>query len=169
MAQKRKSEKLIYRHVQREAYKAGMISLVFRRHGPRTILLPGREQNWWFAICARARNNVVRRRIPDIIEATRLHPPINDIAKRIMQDKDTLRADHRDYKLWAQVILKEWREQGCPQAGPQLVGSTLLLIEGKEGQLFLHCNDPQEKIRFVVGADLLKGPIGRPRKEKTSE
>jgi len=37
-----------------------------------------------------------------------------------------------------------------------LVNETLVLIEGKRGQLFLHRVEPQEKTRFIISADLLK-------------
>jgi len=48
------------------------------------------------------------------------------------------------------------------------VNNTLLLIEGKKGQLFLHRNEPQEKIRFVVGADLLKAKEEKKQENQTS-
>jgi len=151
-----KKEWLIYQHVQKEAYKAGIITLAVRRSDPRALLLPGRESTWWRYIVGKSVTFKIRKRLPDLEESTRLHPPINAIVKNLYQNKDTKGAKPEIYRKWIEHVIKEWKKLGCPQAGPQLVNDTVLLVEGKKGQLFLHCSKPQEKIRFIISADLLK-------------
>jgi len=155
-SKKSKAERLIYLHVLREAYKAKIITIAARKADPRALLLPGRENTWWRYVIRKSAVMRINKKLPDIEEATRLHPPINAIVKNLHRNNDTKRAKPTIHRKWVENVMKEWKEQGCPQAGPQLVNDTLLLIKGKKGQLFLHCNAPQEKIRFVVGADLLK-------------
>jgi len=147
-----KAEKLIYKHVAVEAYKAGIMTLAVRRADPYALLLPGREYKW--LRYARAKDRLfIKKAQPDLEEATRLHPPINALVKEIYKAVDFKRGNQKTYHKKVKNIMKKWREQGCPPAGPQLVNNTLILTEGKKGPLFLHCNELQEKIRFVISAE----------------
>jgi len=96
----------------------------------------------------------IRKALPDLEEATRLHPPINALVKELYNGVNTKWDNPKTYRMRVRKIMKEWKERGCSPAGPQLVNNTLLLIEGKKGQLFLHYNESQEKIRFVISAEL---------------
>jgi len=154
--QKTKAERSIYLHALREAYKAKKITLAVRKADPRALLLPGRESTWSQYVVAKCTCYRIKKALPDLEEATRLHPPINALVKELYNDVDTRGARPKVYHKWVQRVIKEWKEQGCPPAGPQLINNTLVLIEGKKGQLFLHHNEPQEKIRFIISADLLK-------------
>jgi len=151
---KSKAERSIYKHVLSEAYKAKKITLAVRKADPRALLLPGREGTWLRYVAAKWGCYQIKKTLPDLEEATRLHPPINTLVKELYKNVNTKRARPEIYCKWVQNVIKEWREQGCPPAGPQLINNTLLLIEGKKGQLFLHYNEPQEKIRFVISAEL---------------
>jgi len=148
-----KAEKLIYKHVAVEAYKAGIMTLAVRRADPYALLLPGRESKWLRYVGAKGGLFKIKKALPDLEEATRLHPPINALVKELYKDVNFKRDNPRTYHKKVQNIMKEWRERGCPPAGPQLVNNTLILIEGKKGPLFLHCNESQEKIRSVVSAE----------------
>jgi len=154
--QKNKAERLIYLHALREAYKAGIVSLATRRADPRALLLPGKEVTWLQYVIAKDLAHRIKKALPDLEEITRLHPPINAIVKNLYETRDTKGAKPERYRTWVKDILDEWRKQGSPEAGPQLVNETLVLIEGKRGQLFLHRVEPQEKTRFIISADLLK-------------
>jgi len=142
--------------MQREAYKAGIITLSVRKSDPRALLLPGRENTWKRYIVGKSITENIRKKLPNLEEATRLHPPINAIVKNLYGTMDTKGAKPQLYKIWVDSVLDEWRKQGSPEAGPQLVNETLVLIEGKRGQLFLHHDESQEKIRFIISADLLR-------------
>jgi len=166
--QRYKAERLIYRHVLLEAHKAGIITFAIRKIDPRALLLPGRENTWWRYIVAKSRVYKAKKKLPNIEESTRLHPPINAIVKELLRGKKVKCVKPQEHKEWVQKTLKAWKERDCPSAGPQLVNNTLLLIEGKKGQLFLHRNEPQEKIRFVVGADLLKAKEEKKQENQTS-
>jgi len=151
--EKAKAERLIYLHVSAEAYKAGKITLAVRRADPRALLLPGREATWLHYVAIKGGRYKIKKALPDLEEATRLHPPINALVKELYNGVNTKRANPKTYCMWVRNIMKEWKERGCSPAGPQLVNNTLLLIEGKKGQLFLHYNEPQEKIRYVISAE----------------
>jgi len=148
-----KAEKLIYKHVAVEAYKAGIMTLAVRRADPYALLLPGRESKWLRYVSAKSGSYKIKKALPDLEEVTRLHPPINALAKEEYKDVSFKKDNPKTYHKKVQNIMKEWREQGCPPAGPQLVNNTLILIEGKKGPLFLHCNESREKIRFVISAE----------------
>jgi len=150
---KAKAERLIYIHASAEAYKAGIITLAVRRADPRALLLPGREAKWLHYVGVKGGKSRIRKALPDLEEATRLHPPINTLVKEVYTDVNFKKDNPKTYHKKVQNIMKEWRERGCPPAGPQLVNNTLILIEGKKGPLFLHCNESQEKIRFVISAE----------------
>jgi len=150
---KAKAERLIYIHASAEAYKAGIITLAVRSADPRALLLPGREAKWLHYVGIKGGKSRIRKALPDLEEATRLHPPINALVKELHKGVNTERVNPKLYRRRVRRILKKWKEQGRPPAGPQLINNTLLLIEGKKGQLFLHCNESQEKIRFVISAE----------------
>jgi len=151
-----KKEWLIYRHAQREAYKAGIITLSVRKSDPRALLLPGREDTWKRYIAGKSTSKNIRKQLPNLEEATRLHPPINEIVKKLYGTRDTEGTKPELYRKWVNGVLEEWKRQGSPEAGPQLINKTLVLIEGKGGRLFLHHEESQEKIHFIISADLLK-------------
>jgi len=155
-SEKSKAERLIYLHALREAYKAKRITLAVRKADPRALLLPGREKTWLHYATIKSGKYRIKKALPDLEEATRLHPPINALVKELYNGVNTKGAQPKTYCMWVRNIIKEWKERGCSLAGPQLINNTLVLIEGKEGQLFLHRNEPQEKIRFIISADLFK-------------
>lgn len=111
--------------------------------------------------------SAIKKGLPNLDEATRLHPPINAVVRNLHGTRDTKSTKPQLYKIWVNEILEEWRRQGSPEAGPQLINETLVLIEGKKGQLFLHHNESQEKIRFIISAELFK--IKNEKKEKTGK
>jgi len=152
----RTERRTIYRHVAAEAYKAGIITRGVRVADPHALLLPGRESNWLQYAAQKNRAFKIKRALPDLEEATRLHPPINSLVKELCSDITTKGANPKIYYKWVQSIIKEWKERGRSPAGPQLVNKTLVITEGKKGPLFLHYDGSQEKIRFVVSAELLK-------------
>jgi len=151
-----KEERLICKHVVAEAYKAGIITRGVRVADPHALLLPGRESNWQNYVAAKSGTFKIKKALPDLEEATRLHPPINTLVKELCSGVTTKGANPKTYHKWVQTIIKEWKERGRSPAGPQLVNKTLIITEGKKGQLFLHYDDSQEKIRFVVSAELFK-------------
>ena len=79
---KTEHEGKIYRHVQREACKAKIITREALQSTPRSLLLPGREGNWLRSITTRVARNWVKKGLPDLTIVTLLHPPINLIAKK---------------------------------------------------------------------------------------
>jgi len=103
--------------------------------------------------------------------ATRLHPPINAIACELLKKEVQATLNHDKYHEQATMILREWTKQGRPRAGPQLVGNTLIELEDKAGNMFLHGPTGDDQIHYVLSAELLANrpikkrlrPVGRPK------
>jgi len=131
-----RAERLIYKHASSEAYKAKKITLAVRKADPRALLLPGREGTWLRYVIAKRGCHQIKRTLPDLEEATRLHPPINALVKELYKGVDTKGARPEIYYKWVKNVIKEWNERGCPTAGPQLINDTLILIEGKKDNFF---------------------------------
>jgi len=147
-----KNERKIYRHVVRAAYKAGVITLAKRRSFPRALLLPGRERNWLWSIAAKVGHMGKKRGLPNPKMVTRLHPPINAIVHDYLAGIDHQKLKPRQYLQRVKSTLQEWKDEGSPRPGDQIVGNTIISIKGEKGRLFLRWPEEHGPTRFLVGS-----------------
>ena len=149
---KTEGEGKIYRHVQQEAYKARIITRQTLLSTPRSLLLPGREENWLCSIATRVARNWVKKGLPDLTVVTRLHPPINLIAKKQLRTIEKREMRPQEYLKHTKNILQEWKNQGRPRPGRLKVGNTEIAITREKGSLVLRAVESHGSMHFVVGS-----------------
>jgi len=187
---KSEAEGRIYQHVQREAYLAGIIPLQAMVSTPRSLLLPGREENWLRSITTRVARHWIKKGLPDLTVVTRLHPPINDIANKQLGTKGSQGMSSQEYAKHAKKIVQEWKKEGRPRPNKQKVGNTTINVVKKNEYLMIRAFVIHGSIQFVVESGWLTfedyesqlrfpeeslsekhrnpKPLGRPKKNRIS-